>query len=42
LSFRHKLPFDRSSLSHWRQRQGEESLQAQLQKSLTNKRPFRC
>jgi IS5 family transposase len=25
LSFCHKLPFDRSSLTHWRQRLGEDS-----------------
>jgi hypothetical protein len=28
--FRHKLPFDRSSMTHWRQRMGEERLVAQL------------
>ena len=28
LSFCHKLPFDRSSLTHWRQRLGEEQLTA--------------
>jgi IS5 family transposase len=34
LSFCHKLPFDRSSLTHWRQRLGEEALVALLQESL--------
>jgi IS5 family transposase len=32
--FRHELPFDRSSLTHWRQRLGEEQLAALLQESL--------
>jgi transposase, IS5 family len=32
--FRHELPFDRSSLSRWRQRLGEEQLAALLQESL--------
>jgi IS5 family transposase len=32
--FRHELPFDRSSLTRWRQRMGEERLQALLQESL--------
>jgi transposase, IS5 family len=32
--FRHKLPFDRSSLTRWRQRMGEERLVALLQESL--------
>jgi len=32
--FRHDLPFDRSSMTRWRQRQGEERLQALLQESL--------
>jgi IS5 family transposase len=35
LSFCHKLPFDRSSLTHWRQRLGEEPLVALLQESLS-------
>ena len=35
LSFCHKLPFDRSSLTHWRQRLGEEQLVALLQESLS-------
>src|ERR1700716_3480575 len=35
LSFGHKLPFDRSSLTHWRQRLGEEQLGALLQESLS-------
>lgn len=35
LSFCHKLPFDRSSLTHWRQRLGEEELVALLQESLS-------
>jgi IS5 family transposase len=34
LSFCHTLPFDRSSLTHWRQRLGEEALAALLQESL--------
>lgn len=32
--FRHELPFDRSSMTRWRQRQGEDRLQALLQESL--------
>ena len=32
--FQHKLPFDRSSLTRWRQRMGEERLIALLQESL--------
>lgn len=32
--FRHELPFDRSSLTRWRQRLGEEQLVALLQESL--------
>ena len=32
--FRHELPFDRSSLTHWRQRLGEDALAALLQESL--------
>jgi hypothetical protein len=32
--FRHDLPLDRSSLTRWRQRMGEERLQALLQESL--------
>src|SRR6266567_3874822 len=35
LSFCHRLPFDRSSLTHWRQRLGEEHLVALLQESLS-------
>jgi IS5 family transposase len=35
LSFYHQLPFDRSSLTHWRQRLGEEQLVALLQESLS-------
>jgi transposase, IS5 family len=35
LSFRHQLPFDRSSMTHWRQRLGEEHLVALLQESLS-------
>ena len=35
LSFRHKQPFDRSSMTHWRQRLGEEHLVALLQESLS-------
>jgi transposase, IS5 family len=34
-SFRHELPFDRSSLSRWRKRLGEEKLAALLQESLS-------
>jgi IS5 family transposase len=33
--FRHKLPFDRSSLTRWRQRMGEEKLAALVQESLS-------
>src|SRR3546814_18082694 len=33
--FRHELPFDRSSLTRWRQRPGEEHLAALLQESLS-------
>ena len=32
--FRHKLPFDRSSMTRWRQRMGEERLNALVQESL--------
>src|SRR5205814_8491702 len=35
LSFCHQLPFDRSSLTHWRQRLGEEQLVALVQESLS-------
>lgn len=35
-SFRHRLPFDRSSLSRWRQRLGEEHLAALVQESLSS------
>ena len=35
LSFCHQLPFDRSSLTHWRRRLGEEQLVALLQESLS-------
>ena len=35
LSFCHELPFDRSSLTHWRQRLGEEQLVALIQESLS-------
>src|ERR1041385_5386491 len=35
LSFCHKLPFDRSSLTRWRQRLGEAELVALLQESLS-------
>jgi transposase, IS5 family len=34
-SFLHKLPFDRSSLTRWRQRLGEEQLVALIQESLS-------
>src|SRR5216684_2719125 len=34
-SFRHRLPFDRSSLTRWRQRLGEAELAALLQESLS-------
>lgn len=33
-TFRHELPFDRSSMTRWRQRLGEEHLQALIQESL--------
>ena len=33
--FRHRLPFDRSSLTRWRQRMGEEKLVALIQESLS-------
>jgi IS5 family transposase len=33
--FRHKPPFDRSSLTRWRQRMGEEKLVALIQESLS-------
>ena len=33
--FRHELPFDRSSLTRWRQRMGEERVGALLQESLS-------
>ena len=33
--FRHTLPFDRSSLTRWRQRMGEEKLVALIQESLS-------
>jgi IS5 family transposase len=33
--FQHRLPLDRSSMTHWRHRMGEERLQALLQESLT-------
>ncbi len=32
--FRHELPFDRSSMTRWRQRMGDEACQALLQESL--------
>src|SRR5215213_5963831 len=32
--FQHQLPLDRSSMTHWRNRMGEERLQALLQESL--------
>ena len=35
LSFCHELPFDRSSMTHWRRRLGEEELVALLQESLS-------
>lgn len=34
-SFQHRLPFDRSSLTRWRQRLGEEHLAALIQESLS-------
>jgi IS5 family transposase len=34
-SFRHELPFERSSLTRWRQRLGEEQLAALIQESLS-------
>jgi IS5 family transposase len=33
--FQHKLPFDRSSMTRWRQRMGEEKLVALLRESLS-------
>ncbi len=33
--FQHQLPFDRSSMTRWRQRMGEEKLMALLQESLS-------
>jgi len=33
--FRHELPFDRSSMTRWRQRMGEERIAALLQESLS-------
>src|SRR5919204_6222191 len=33
--FCHQLPFDRSSLTNWRQRMGEEKVKALLQESLS-------
>jgi transposase, IS5 family len=33
--FRYKLPFDRSSLTRWRQRMGEDKLVALIQESLS-------
>jgi IS5 family transposase len=33
--FKHQLPFDRSSMTRWRQRMGEERLIALLQESLS-------
>src|SRR5262249_59792967 len=36
--FRHELPFDRSSLTRWRQRLGEEQIVALLQGSLSGAR----
>jgi IS5 family transposase len=35
VSFCHQLPFDRSSLTHWRQRLGEERFVALIQESLS-------
>ena len=35
LSFCHRLPFERSLLTHWRQRVGEEPLAALIQESLS-------
>ena len=40
--FCHELPFDRSSMTRWRQRQGEERLQALLQESLAGFYPGHC
>jgi transposase, IS5 family len=33
--FQHRLPFDRSSLTRWRQRMGEAKLTALIQESLS-------
>ena len=35
--FQHKLTFDRSSLTRWRQRMGEEKLVALIQESLSGR-----
>jgi len=35
VAFQHEAPFDRSSLSRWRQRLGEEQIAALLQESLS-------
>ena len=35
--FQHKTPFDRSSLTRWRQRMGEEKLTALIQESLARR-----
>ena len=37
--FRHEAPFDRSSLTRWRQRLGEEQIAALLQESLSVAHP---
>ena len=39
--FQHQLPFDRFSMTRWRQRMGEERLIALLQESLAVKRAWR-
>jgi IS5 family transposase len=39
LSFCHQLPFDRWSLTHWRQRLGESELTALIQESLSMAHP---
>ena len=40
--FQHRLVFDRSSLTRWRQRMGEEKLQALIQESLSVATQDRC
>jgi Transposase domain (DUF772) len=39
--FQHRLVFDRSSMTRWRNRMGEERLQALLQESLSRREEAR-